>query len=87
MQYFKDLPGITSTGDDDENQIELEVSGRVERLPDDENTEIVFVGRMGKTIYLIAGTVVKYEYIEPKKAFANRDFTRLTFDGSCVTVF
>jgi len=88
MQYFKELPEITSSSVDENNVIELEVNGQVEKLPDDRKQEdVVFIGRMGGTIYLIFGLVVEYEYIKPEESLSGNDFTRLKIDGTCVTVF
>ena len=88
MQYFKDLPEITFSGVDKNNLIELEVNGQVEKLPDDRKQEdIVFIGRMGGTIYLIFGGVAEHEYIKPEESLSGNDFTRLKIEGTCVTIF
>lgn len=88
MQYFKELPGVTYQGIDEHSVIELEVSGYVEPIPDDRKAEdIVFVGRMGRTIYLIFGCMVEHEYIKPEDSQSGHDFTRLKIEGTIVTVF
>lgn len=88
MQYFKELPEISYQGIDKNSVIELEVSGQVEKLPDDRSQEdIVFVGRMGGTIYLIFGCMVEHEYIKPEDSQSGNDFTRLKIEGTCVTIF
>ena len=88
MQYWKDLPEISYQGIDKDSIVELEVSGHVEPIPDDrKNEDVVFLGRMGGTIYLIYGQIAEYEYIEPEKSQSGNDFTRLKVEGTCVTVF
>jgi dihydroxyacetone kinase len=87
MQYFSELPEITSSSIDKESHIELEVSGEVERLPDVGDDEIVFIGKMGATVYLILGSIVEYEYIKPEESASGNGFTRLKMEGSCVTLF
>ena len=88
MQYFNELPEISSSGTDKNGLIELEVVGQVEQLPEGRSREeIIFVGGMGKTIYLIAGMVEEYEYIKPDESLSGNDFTRLKIKGTCVTVF
>ncbi len=87
MQYFKDLPEITSSGTDKDSLIEIEVEGEVERLPDDGKQEIVFVGKMGGTLYLILGTIVEYKYIKPEDSLSGKGFTCLKIEGDCVTYF
>ena len=88
MQYLKDLPEITYSGVDKDNLNEFEVNGQVEKLPDDRSQEVIlFVGRMGGTIYLIFGQVVEYKYIKPEDSLSGNDFTRLKIEGTCVTVF
>lgn len=87
MQYMKDLPEIFSQGIDEEDRIELEISGRVEPIPDNwKEEEIVFVGNMGGTICLICGSISKYDYIKPEDSLSGNDFTRLTIEGTIVTV-
>lgn len=88
MQYFKELPEITYSGIDKNSIIELEVSGQVEKLPEDRRQEdIVFLGRMGGTIYLVYGGEVEYEYIKPEDSQSGNGFTRLKIEGTCITVF
>ena len=88
MQYFKELPEVTSSGIGYNSIIELEVEGQVEKLPDDRKQEkIVFLGRMGKTIYLVTGCMVEYEYIKPEESQSGKGFTRLRIGGTCLTVF
>lgn len=41
MQYVKELPEISYQGIDEHSVIELEVSGKVEPVPDDRKTELV----------------------------------------------
>jgi len=55
--------------------------------PEVKYEDIVFIGRMGRTIYLIVGTVVEYEYIKPEESATGHDFTRLKIEGTIVTVF
>lgn len=88
MQYVKELPEISYQGIDEHSLIELEVSGYVEPVPDDRKTEeIIFVGKMGGTTYLIFGCMVEYEYIKPEESQSGNDFTRLKIEGTIVTVF
>lgn len=87
MLYLKELPEITSSTVDKRGLIELEVRGQVEQLPPDRSDEdIVFVGNLAGAIYLVIGHIAEYEYIEPDKAFEERDFTRLKIAGICATV-
>ena len=87
MQYWMELPEITYQGID-KSIVELEVNGYVEPIPEDrKNEDIVFLGRMGGTTYLVFGQIVEYEYIEPEKSQSGNDFTRLKVEGTCVTVF
>lgn len=86
IQYFSDLLEITSSGVDN-NLVELEVDGHVGRLPDDSTRNIVMLGKMGGTIYLVFGNVVEYEYIKPEDSVSGKDFTRMKIEGTCVTVF
>ena len=88
MQYFKELPEVTYSGIGDDCIVELEVGGQVEKVPDDrKQEEIAFLGRMGKTIYLVTGCMVEYEYIKPKESQSGKGFTRLKIEGTCMTVF
>ena len=88
MQYWKDLPEISYQGIDKNSIIELEVNGHIESIPDDrKNEEIVFCGRMSRTVYLIFGQIVEYEYIKPEESQSGNDFTRLKVEGTCVQLF
>jgi len=88
MLYFKELPQVTYQSIDEDSVIELEVNGHVEPVPDDRKVEgIVFVGRMGETIYLIYGCMLEHEYIKPEDSQSGNDFTRLKIEGTLVTVF
>jgi hypothetical protein len=87
MQYYDELPNVSYQGAGDSNEVELEVEGKVEKPARKDDKEIIFIGRMAGTIYLVVGQLVEYEYIPPKKAQNDKDFTRLKFEGTCVTVF
>ena len=88
MQYWKDLPEITYEGTDKESIVELEVRGYVEPVPDDhKNEDVVILGRMGGTIYLVFGQMVEYEYIKPEESQSGEDFSRIKIEGTCVSVF
>lgn len=84
MHYFDSLPCISYEGIDKNNNIELEVEEEVERLRDDSKSEIVFMGTMGRTLYIIIGTVLKYEYVRAEISASHRAFTKLTIKGTSI---
>lgn len=87
MQYFEELPQIMYQGAGEHNEIELEVKGFVESVPPDRREEdIVFVGRMGSTIYLIIGRMTSYDYAKPEDTQSGHGFTRLTIKGTMITL-
>jgi len=88
MQYFKELPEILCSSIDKGSIIEIEVNGYVETVPDDrKNEKIIFVGRMGGTIYLFYGCVAEYGHIKAEDSVSGDGFTRLKVEGACVTAF
>lgn len=88
MEFWKDLPTIIYQGNLEDSIIELEVDGEVQKLPEERTgkEDIVFVGRMGGTTYLIFGILAQYEYIKPGESQSGVGFTRLKIEGTIVSV-
>lgn len=63
MQYLKDLAEITSTGVKGNGNIELEIEGEIESLPD-RGGLIVFNGDMGGTIRCMCGCNCAMEVVK-----------------------
>lgn len=87
MLYFEKLPQIMYQSAGKNSAIELEVTGFVESVPASRRKEdIIFVGRMGSTIYLIIGRLVSYDYIKSHESQSGHDFTRLIIRGTMITL-
>jgi hypothetical protein len=86
MRALKEIPEISWQSFDNNDNIELEVKGKIAPLPDNwVNEEIVFLGRMARTIYLVTGHLLAREYVSPERTLNGEDFTTLSIKGSIIT--
>lgn len=85
MQYLKELPEITSVGIKGNGNVELEVEGEVQDLPN-RGEAIVFNGDMEDSIYMVVGKLVEHEIIDAEESYSGKPFTRMEIKGVCVAV-
>ncbi len=85
MQYLKELLEITSVGIKGNGNVELEVEGEVQDLPN-RGEAIVFNGGMEGSIYMVVGKLVEHEIIDAEESYRGKPFTRMQIKGVCVAV-
>jgi hypothetical protein len=85
VRYFEGLPEISFESVPETGVIELEVEGKVARLKNDVLEQIVFLGKMGATLYVVRGIIIFYDYVPSKFSVGGNDFTRLKIKGTCIS--